>query len=46
MIVLVSHVISRDNLIKGSCDYTGNSLLKQVTILASLVAVSTVLVEI
>ena len=44
--VLVCHVISQDHEIKGSYDFMGNSLSKQVTILPSLVAKDTLVVEI
>ena len=44
--VLVCHVISQDHGMKGSYDFMGNSLSKQVTILPSLVAKDTLVVEI
>ena len=45
MMILVCHVISQDHMIKRSCDCMGRSPLKQVTMLQSLVAIATLLVE-
>ena len=43
--VLVCHVISQDQTIKRLCDFIGRSSSKQVTILQSLVAKATLVVE-
>ena len=45
IIVLVCHVISRDYIIKRSCDFKGRNLSKYVTILPSLVAIDTLVSE-
>ena len=45
IMVLVSHVISQDHITKGS-NNMGRRLLRLITILLSLVAIGTVLVEI
>ena len=44
--VLVCYVISQGHLIKGSCDSLTKSPWKEVTILLSLVAMETIVVEI
>ena len=44
--ILVSYVISRDHVIKRSCDLMGRSPLRSVTSLLSLVAIRTHVVEI
>ena len=46
IMVSVCHVILQDHLIKGSYDSMGRSLSRKVTILPSLVAISTAVVEI
>ena len=46
IMVSVCHVILQEHLIKGSCDSMGRSLSRKVTILPSLVAISTAVVEI
>ena len=45
IMVLVCQVASQDHMIKRSYDFMGRSLSKQVTILQSLVAITTLLVE-
>ena len=42
---LVCHEISQGHMIKGSCDFIGRSPPRLVTVLPSLVAISTVVVE-
>ena len=41
--ILVFHVISKDHVIKVSCDFMGKSLSRKVTILQSLVPIGTLL---
>ena len=45
IMLLVCRVISQDSMIKRSCDFMGRIPSKQVTILQSLVAVATLVVE-
>ena len=45
VMVLVCHVISLDNVIKRSCGFMSRSPSKQVTILQSVVAIATLVVE-
>ena len=42
--VLVSHVISQDHVVKGSCDFMGRSPSKKVTFLPSFVVTGTLVV--
>ena len=46
IVVLVYHMISQDQVIKGSCDFMGGSRSWYVTILSRFVAVGFVVVEI
>ena len=46
IMILVCQVISQYNVIKGSCDLIGRSPSRLVTILPSLVAIGTMVVEI
>ena len=46
IMVLVGHVISQDHVIKGTCDFTGRRLSRQVTILSSLETIGIVVTEI
>ena len=43
--MILVYVILQDQVIKGSCDFMGRSPSKKVTILPSLVAIGTLLVE-
>ena len=43
---LVCHMILQDHVIKASCDFIGRYLSMKVSILPSLVAISTLIVEI
>ena len=45
MMVLFYHLISKDHMIKRSCDFMGKTSSRQVTILQSLVAIATLVVE-
>ena len=40
--IFVCHVTLQDHVIKGSCDFINRSLSRQVTIMQSLMAVTTV----
>ena len=44
--VLVCHVILQDHVIKGSCDFTGRSPSRLVSILSRLVTITILVVEI
>ena len=44
--VLLCHITSQDQVLKSSCDFTGRRLSRQETILPSLVAIGTVVMEI
>ena len=46
IMILLCHLISRDNVIKGSCEFIGRSSSRKVTFLPSLVAIGTVGMEI
>ena len=46
IMVSVSYMISHDHMIKGSCNFKGRSQSRYVTILQSLVAIGTLVVEI
>ena len=46
IVVLVCHVILQDHMINGSCDFMSRSPSREVTILPSLGAIGTLIVEI
>ena len=46
IIVLTYHVIPQDHEMQGLCDFIGRNLSGQVTVLPSLVAIGTLVVEI
>ena len=46
IMVLACHVISKDHVIKGSYDFMGSSPSSWATILISLVAIGTMVVDI
>ena len=46
IMILVSYMILKDYIIKGSYDFRNRSSLKQITILSGLVAICTLIVEI
>ena len=46
IMILVNPVILQDHVIKGSCDFLGRGLSREITILPSLVAIGTMVAEI